>query len=47
MATVVAGGDGLEGEGLESVAGEDGDGFAEDDVAGWLAAAKVVVVEGG
>ncbi len=40
-------GDGLEGEGLESVAGEDGGGFAEDDVAGGLAAAEVVVVEGG
>jgi hypothetical protein len=40
-------GDGLEGEGLEGVAGEDGDGFAEDDVAGGLAAAEVVVVEGG
>ncbi len=40
-------GDGLEGEGLEGVAGEDGDGFAEDYVAGGLAAAEVVVVEGG
>ena len=40
-------GDGLEGEGLEGVAGEDGDGFAEDDMAGGLAAAEVVVVEGG
>ena len=40
-------GDGLEGEGLEGVAGEDGGGFAEDDVAGGLAAAEVVVVEGG
>jgi hypothetical protein len=40
-------GDGLEGEGLERVAGEDGDGFAEDDVAGGLAAAEVVVVERG
>ena len=40
-------GDGLEGEGLEGVAGEDGDGFAEDLVAGGLAAAEVVVVEGG
>ena len=39
--------DGLEGEGLEGVAGEDGDGFAEDYVAGGLAAAEVVVVEGG
>ncbi len=39
-------GDGLEGEGLEGVAGEDGDGFAEDLVAGGLAAAEVVVVEG-
>ena len=37
----------LEGEGLEGVAGEDGDGFAEDDVAGGLAAAEVVVVERG
>jgi len=41
------GGNGLEGEGLEGVAGEDGDGFTEDDVAGGLAAAEVVVVEGG
>ena len=40
-------GDGLEGEGLQGVAGEDGDGFAEDLVAGGLAAAEVVVVEGG
>ncbi len=40
-------GDGLEGEGLEGVAGEDGGGFAEDDVAGGLAAAQVVVVECG
>ena len=40
-------GDGLEGEGLEGVAGEDGDGFAEDDVAGGLAATEVVVVERG
>ena len=40
-------GDGVEGEGLEGVAGEDGGGFAEDDVAGGLAAAEVVVVEGG
>ena len=52
MATTVAGGgwelrDGLEGEGLEGVAGEDGGGFAEDDVAGGLAAAEVVVVESG
>ena len=39
--------DGMEGEGLEGVAGEDGDGFAEDLVAGGLAAAEVVVVEGG
>ena len=37
----------MEGEGLEGVAGEDGDGFAEDFVAGGLAAAEVVVVEGG
>ena len=40
-------GDDLEGEVLEGVAGEDGDGFAEDYVAGGLAAAEVVVVEGG
>ena len=40
-------GDDLVGEGLEGVAGEDGDGFSEDDVAGGLAAAEVVVVEGG
>src|SRR5260370_19287497 len=39
--------DGLEGEGLEGVGCEDGDGFAEDDVAGGLAAAEIVVVEGG
>jgi hypothetical protein len=39
--------DGLEGEGLEGVAGEDGGGLAEDDVAGGQAAAEVVVVEGG
>ncbi len=38
-------GDGVEGEGLEGVAGEDGDGFAEDLVAGGLAAAEVVVIE--
>ena len=49
---MVAGGagssrDGLEGEGLERVAGEDGGGFAERDVAGGLAAAEVVVVERG
>ena len=52
MATTVAAGacrlgDGLKGQSLEGVAGEDGDGFAEDDVAGGLAAAEVVVVEGG
>ena len=40
-------GDGLEGEGLKGVAGQDGGGFAEDDVAGGLAAAEVVVIEGG
>ena len=40
-------GDDLEGEVLEGVAGEDGDGFSEGDVAGGLAAAEVVVVEGG
>ena len=33
--------------GLERVAGEDGGGFSEDDVAGGLAAAEVVVVERG
>ncbi len=43
----VEAGDGVEGEGLEGVAGEDGDGVAEDFVAGGLAAAEVVVVEGG
>ncbi len=35
------------GLGLERVAGEDGGGFAEGDVAGGLAAAEVVVVERG
>ena len=40
-------GDGLEGQGLEGVAGEDGGGFAEDNVTGGLAAAEVVVVECG
>ena len=40
-------GDDLEGEVLEGVAGEDGDGFSEGYVAGGLAAAEVVVVEGG
>jgi hypothetical protein len=37
----------LKGESLERVSCEDGDGFAEDDVAGGLAAAEVVVIEGG
>ena len=37
----------FEGAGLQRVAGEDGDGFAEGHVAGRLAAAQVVVVEGG
>ena len=46
MAGRVEAGDGMEGEGLEGVAGEDGDGFAEDLVAGGLAAAQVIVVEG-
>jgi hypothetical protein len=32
---------------LESVAGEDGDGFAEDDVAGGLAASQIVVIQRG
>jgi hypothetical protein len=40
-------GDDLEGEVLEGVAGEDGDGFSEGYVAGGLAAAEVVVVQGG
>jgi len=40
-------GDGLEGEGLEGVAGEDGGSFTEEDMAGGLAAAEVVVVECG
>ena len=40
-------GDCLEGEGLEGVAGEDGGGFSEYDVAGGQAAAEIVVVEGG
>ena len=35
------------GLGLEGVAGEDGGGFSEDDMAGGLAAAEVVVVERG
>ena len=39
--------DGLEGERLQSVAREDGDGFAERDVAGGMAAAQVIVVERG
>ena len=37
----------FEGAGLQRVAGEDGDGFTEGDVAGGLAAAQVVVVERG
>jgi hypothetical protein len=40
-------GEGLKGEGLKGVSGEYRGGFAEDDVAGGLAAAEVVVVEGG
>ena len=52
MATTAGGGrgqlgDGLEGERLQRVAGEDGDGFAEGDVAGGMAAAQVVVIERG
>ena len=43
----VESGNGVESEGLEGVAGEDGDGVTEDLVAGGLAAAEVVVVEGG
>jgi hypothetical protein len=39
--------DGLEGEGLECVTGEDRDGLSESDVAGRLAAAEVVVIERG
>lgn len=38
---------GLEGGGEESVAGEDGDGLPELDVAGWFSPAEVIVVEGG
>ena len=34
-------------EATRCVAGEDGEGFAEDDVARWLAAAEVVVIERG
>ena len=37
----------LEGAGLQGVAGQDGDGFAEGLVAGGLAAAQIVVVQGG
>ena len=37
----------LEGAGLQRVAGQDGDGFAKGLVAGGLAAAQVVVVQGG
>ena len=52
MSTMMAAGcgqlrDGLEGEGLERVTGEDGDGFSEGDVAGRLAAAEIVIVECG
>ncbi len=36
----------LEGAGLQRVAGQDGDGLAKGHVAGGLAAAQVVVVEG-
>ena len=43
----VEAGEHFKGAGLEGVAGKDGDGFAEGDVAGGLAAAQVVVVEGG
>ena len=39
--------DGLERERLEGVAGEDGDGFSEGNVAGRMAAAQIVVVERG
>ena len=38
-------GEDFEGAGLEGVAGEDGDGFAEGNVAGGLSAAKIVVIE--
>jgi len=37
----------FEGAGLQSVAGQDGNGFAKGLVAGGLAAAEIVVVEGG
>ena len=52
ICTVAAGGrveagEHLEGAGLQRVAGQDGDGLAEGHVAGGLAAAQVVVVEGG
>ena len=52
ICTVAAGGhveagQHFEGAGLQRVAGEDGDGFAEGHVAGGLAAAQVVVVERG
>ena len=40
-------GENLVGKGLERVAGKDGGGFSEGDVAGGLAAAEVVVVERG
>ena len=43
----VEAGEHFKGAGLQRVAGEDGDGFAKDHVAGGLAAAQVVVVEGG
>ncbi len=43
----VEAGEDFEGAGLQRIAGEDGDGFAESHVAGWLAAAQVVVVERG
>ena len=37
----------LEGAGLQRVAGQNGDGLAEGHVAGGLAAAQIVVVQGG
>ena len=41
------GGEDFEGEGEEGIAGKEGDGFAELDVAGREPSAEVVVVEGG
>ena len=40
-------GDGLEGEGLEGVAGEDGDGFSENLMTRRASATQVVIIERG